>query len=77
MINEALSINQRSPLSVVFLSPELVAGFVHEHAVFKEENIEEPGDEEDQREDEEELPVGPGNDRDEHCDEEEIKERAL
>ena len=68
---------RRSPFGIVLLSPELVAGFIHEHAVLEEHNVDEPGEEEDHWDDEEELPVGPGQDCDEDADEEEVKQRAL
>ena len=66
-----------SPFCVVFLPPEGVVGLVHEHAVLKEHDIQEPPVEEEQGKHEEELPVGPGEGRDERCDNEQVEQRAL
>ena len=67
----------RSPLSVIFFSPEGVVRLVHEHAVLEEHDIHEPPEEEEHGKHEEELPVGPGEGRDEGCDDEEVEERTL
>ena len=52
-------ITDSSPLSVVVLSPEFVVGLVHEHAILKEHDVQDPPEAEQEWQNEEELPVGP------------------
>ena len=67
----------RSPLSVIFFSPEGVVRLVHEHAVLEEHDIHEPPEEEEHRQHKEELPVCPREGSDEARDDEQIEEGAL
>ena len=59
-----------SPLSVVLLSPEVVVGLIHEHAVLEVHNIGDPPDSKHNWEHEEHLPVLPRDDSDENGDDE-------
>ena len=66
-----------SPFGVIFLGPVLVAGFVHEHAIFEEHAVGEPPHEESDWENDEVLPVLPGDDRDEDPHEGHVEESSL
>ena len=70
-------ITDSSPLSIVVLSPEFVVGLVHEHAILKEHDVQDPPEAEQEWQHEEELPVSPGEDCDADCDQEEVEECSL